>query len=53
MTAAVGPLVLRPVVLSRPDEQASLVLRHRYAATISSALMAINDMPHTFGVSVI
>ena len=36
----VGLLNIRPVVLSGPDEQASLVLRHRYAATISKALRA-------------
>jgi hypothetical protein len=42
LIAAVGLLVLRPVVLSRPDpdEQASLVLRHRHAATIHKALRA-------------
>jgi hypothetical protein len=36
----VGLLNLGPVVLSGPDEQASLVLRHRYAATIHKALHA-------------
>ena len=36
--ALVGLLNIRPVVLSGPDEQASLVLRHRYAATISIRL---------------
>ena len=36
----VGLLNISPVVLSGPDEQASLVLRHRYAATISKALRA-------------
>ena len=35
-----GLLNISPVVLSGPDEQASLVLRHRYAATISKALRA-------------
>ena len=39
-SALVGLLNIRPVVLSGPDEQASLVLRHRYAATISKALRA-------------
>ena len=34
----VGLLNISPVVLSGPDEQASLVLRHRYAAIISKAL---------------
>ena len=36
----VGLLNISPVVLSGPDEQASLVLRHRYAAIISKALRA-------------
>jgi len=36
----VGLLNISPVVLSGPDEQASLVLRHRYAATICKALRA-------------
>ena len=35
-----GLLNISPVVLSGPDEQASLVLRHRYAAAISKALRA-------------